>query len=161
MKKTLNYTIKIIVISFFLLSNFSFAKTINLKGLDTFQFHINEFNECYVETSDIVRSIKITNKNSGINLIKFENYLKESLQITVMIQPATETIPSICVGYIKIEAGRYINAINTKGHGGPAPVFFYHKGLMFGSDIDGFKNILINNFEKMMKDFITEVKNSQ
>ena len=161
MKRILNFTILTIVILFFLSISFSFAKTKNLKGLDTFQFHINEFDECNVKTTDIVKSIKSINKNSGINLVKFENYLNESLLITIMIYPSTETIPPTCVAYIKIEAGRYINAKNTKGFSGPAPVFFYHKGSMFGSNIDGFKNLLISNFEEMMKSFIIEVRNSQ
>ena len=150
-----------IIVLNILLCNVTLAETINLKGLDTFQFSVGEFDKCFVNTNDIKTSAKYIAVNSSINLIDLKSSWDEILQVTVMIQHSKETIPPFCVGYLRIEVGRFVEAPNSKGYGTPAPAFYYDEGLMFGSDAASFKNDLIYNFEKMMKDFIIELKESQ
>jgi hypothetical protein len=150
-----------IVVLGLLISGNVYAKNPFLKGLDTFQFSVAEIDKCYVNTNDIETSAKYISLNSGINLIDMKSSWDEILQITAMIQDIKDTSPAICIGYLKIEAGRFVDAKNTKGYGAPAPVFFYDEAMMFGGLRDQFKNKLISNLEKMMKDFIIELKESQ
>ena len=144
-----------------LLSGNGYSKTSNLKDINTFQFSVNEFDKCDVDTEDLKTSAKYIAANSDINLIDFTTSWNEILQVTLMIQQAVGVDPEICIGYLKIEAGRFVIAPNTKGFGGPAPAVYYDKAEMFGSDTDRFKNKVINNFERMMKDFVIELKDSR
>ena len=145
-----------------LLSGNGYSKTSNLKDINTFQFSVNEFDKkCDVGPDDLKTSAKYIAANSDINLIDFTTSWNEILQVTLMIQQAVGVDPEICIGYLKIEAGRFVIAPNTKGFGGPAPAVYYDKAEMFGSDTDRFKNKVINNFERMMKDFVIELKDSR
>ena len=151
----------ILTISLILISSV-FAKTSNLKDINTFQFGTNEFDKkCDVGPDDLKTSAKYIAANSDIDLIDFTTSWNEILQVTLMIQQAVGVDPEICIGYLKIEAGRFVIAPNTKGFGGPAPAVYYDKAEMFGSDTDRFKNKVINNFERMMKDFVIELKDSR
>lgn len=156
----MNKILEIVVLGFLLSVN-AFAKTSNLKDINTFQLSINEFDKCDVDTDDLKTSAKYVAANSDINLIDFTTSWNEILEITLMIQQAVGVSPEICVGYLRIEAGRFVVSPNTKGFGGPAPTIYYKRAEMFGSDTDRFKNKVINNFERMMKDFVIELKDSR
>ena len=131
----------------------------NLKGLDTFQLSINDFDECGVNKGDIKTSVNYISLNSGIKIVEFKDYYKESLQITILIQSQENTSPPICYGYVKIEVGRFLkDSLNSKGYGTSAPVFFYDEATIFGGDVPGFRTRLISIFEKMMKDFVIQLK---
>ena len=101
--------------------------------------------------------------NSGIKLLDSKDPFKETIQITIMIQDTAEqTSPRICYGYVKIEVGRFLkDSLNSKGYGTSAPVFFYDEATIFGGDAPGFRTRLISIFEKMMKDFVIQLKESQ
>ena len=91
-----------------------------LKGLDTFQFSVLDIDRCGVKKEDIETSAKYIILNSGIKLLDSKDPFKETIQITIMIQDTAEqTSPRICYGYVKIEVGRFVEAPNSKGHGGP------------------------------------------
>ena len=156
MKKLLS----ILVLSL-LFGGSAYAETSNLKDINTFQFSVNEFDKCDVDTEDLKTSAKYIAANSDINLVDFTTSWNEILEITLMIQQAVGVSPEICIGYLRIEVGRFVVSPNTKGFGGPAPAIYYKRAEMFGSDIDRFKNKVINNFERMMKDFVIELKDSR
>ena len=80
-----------------------FAKTSNLKDINTFQLSINEFDKCDVDTDDLKTSAKYIAANSDINLVDFTTSWNEILQITLMIQQAVGVSPEICIGYLRIE----------------------------------------------------------
>ena len=77
----MNKILEIVVLGFLLSVN-AFAKTSNLKDINTFQLSINEFDKCDVDTDDLKTSAKYVAANSDINLIDFTTSWNEILEIT-------------------------------------------------------------------------------